>query len=83
LHNEGFINTYILKPEKMGGKKKLWVMYHHLKLTITAGLFLPVARWAMKEGTLATVRMCWVIAVLLISPYMRFYREAHSKQSQI
>jgi hypothetical protein len=29
------------------------------------------------------VRMCWVIAVLLISPYMRFYREAHSKQSQI
>jgi hypothetical protein len=67
----------------MGDKRKLWVGFHHIKLAITIFLYLPVAKWVMGGSALAAARMCWVIAILLISPYMRFYREVNSKQNQI
>ena len=72
----GFANTFILKPKKMGEKRKLWVGYHHLKLLLTLILYTPIGK--MFGGSLITLRMWWMISIILVAPYMRFYREKHT-----
>jgi hypothetical protein len=67
----------------MKEKRKLWVAYHHFKLAGTILLYLPLLKLVIGEAPLADLRMIWVVSIVLISPYMRFYREVHSHSNQI
>lgn len=65
----------------MGEKRKLWVGFHHLKLLLTVVLYTPLGK-VFGEG-LVSLRMGWMLAIIVISPYMRFYREKHSARIAI
>lgn len=67
----------------MGDKRKLWVGYHHLKLAITLLLYLPFGKMLMSGSALASLRMYWVLSIIVVSPYMRFYREVNSDKTRI
>jgi hypothetical protein len=67
----------------MGENRKLWVGYHHSKLAITLLLYLPIAKFFMSGEALATIRMLWVLSIIFISPFMRFYREKHTDSRRI
>jgi hypothetical protein len=67
----------------MGENRKLWVGYHHIKLAITLLLYLPIAKFIMSGATLATIRMLWVLSIIFVSAFMRFYREKHTDSRRI
>ena len=62
----------------MGEQRKLWIGYHHLKLLITISLWTPLAKLIFSEKILIDCRFYWMISIILVAPYMRFYREKHS-----
>jgi len=71
----GVVNMFILKPKTMGDKKKLWMSWHHIKFIITIVLFSPVYKYLLQDGDLVKVRFYFMCSCLLVSPFMRFYRE--------
>ena len=71
----GFVNTLLLKPKKMGERRKLWISWNHIKLLITLVLFSPIQKVIpLLSENLMYVRFYWLIAVVLLSPAARFYR---------
>ena len=66
----------------MGDKRKLWVGYHHLKLLVTPVLYSPLGNLIGESG-LINLRMLWILSIIIVSPFMRFYREKWSTQQPI
>ena len=60
----------------MGERRKLWVAYHHLKALTAVMLFSPLVKVLpiSVEGRI-DVQFYWIVMVLLLSPFARFYRE--------
>lgn len=61
----------------MGDKKKLWMSWHHIKFVITIALFSPLYKYLMSDNSLVNIRFYFMCACLIVSPFMRFYREYH------
>ena len=78
----GFINTFLLKPKRMGQDRKLWISWHHIKLLITLILFTPVFKYIpVLSGEVVNFRFYWIAALVLVSPAARFYREYFVKKN--
>ena len=60
----------------MGEKRKLWIGFHHLKLLTALVIFTPVVKHLplTLEGRI-DLQFYWMVAAILVSPFMRFYRE--------
>jgi hypothetical protein len=78
----GVVNMFLLKPKKMGDKKKLWMSWHHIKFIITIVLFSPVYKYLLQDGDLVKVRFYFMCSCLLVSPFMRFYREYYVAENK-
>jgi hypothetical protein len=58
----------------MGEKKYIWVGYHTLKLFLTILLYLPIPNLIISGATLASLRMYWVLSIIVVAPFMKLYR---------
>jgi hypothetical protein len=71
----GFINTFLLKPKKMGENRKLWISWNHIKLLVSLLVFLPTYKFIpVLNGEIINARFYWLLTMILISPAARFYR---------
>lgn len=60
----------------MGNHRKLWVAYHHLKLFTAFVLLTPISKFMpVSQETRIKINFFWLVSVLLLSPFFRFYRE--------
>jgi hypothetical protein len=68
----------------MGENKKLWISWHHLKLLITLILFSPIYKYIpVLSGEIVNARFYWMIALIILSPAARFYREHFVKKHEL
>lgn len=79
ISNVGFVNTFILKPkEKMQGDAKLWIGVHHTKLLLSSIILTPLLNFICSAQSAPTVRFYFVLFLVFLSPFMRFYREYYT-----
>lgn len=70
----GFINIYLLEPhQKMQSRARFWVGLTHIKLISTLLIIAPIFTVP------AAIRFYFVLCWLLLSPFLRFYREHWSE----
>ena len=60
----------------MGAKRQLWIGFNHLKLLTAVAIFTPLVKYLplSLEGRI-DLQFYWMIVAVVISPFMRFYRE--------
>lgn len=72
--------TFLLRPERMGENKNLWVSWHNIKLLVTLILFLPIYKFLPVLGSgIVTARFIWLVSLVFLSPIAKYYREHYSK----
>lgn len=63
----------------MGDQRKPWVGFHHLKLLTAAVIFTPVMSVVpLSSECKIDVQFYWMVIMLLLSPFARFYREHYT-----
>ena len=78
----GFVNFFILKPkEKLKEDRKLWIGLVHTKLVVGILIFTPVlqAIGGYSDKTYVAIQFYFLILFLIVSPFMRFYREHYTE----
>lgn len=79
----GFVNTLLLKPkENMKQQAKFWIGFHHVKLLLGVIILTPLLGMVASQGTVNYVRFVFVLLNLIVSPFMRFYREYHTEKNR-
>lgn len=75
------MNTFLLKPkDNMKQQAKFWIGFHHLKLLLGVIILTPLLGMVASPATVNHVRFAFVLVSLLVSPFMRFYREYHTEK---
>ncbi|KAM3130139.1 hypothetical protein pb186bvf_017742 [Paramecium bursaria] len=70
----GFSNLYILKPKTtMFEQSTQWIGIVHLKLLTSILLLTPILGYAIDNPI--NIQFWLVLLWLIVSPYLRFYRE--------
>lgn len=60
----------------MGEKRKLWLAYNHTKALTAIIIFTPLAKMLpITVEEKIDVQFYWMLIVLVLSPFARFYRE--------
>ena len=78
----GFINTFLLKPKKMGENRKLWISWNHIKLLVSLIVFLPTYKFIpILSEEIVNARFFWLFVMIFVSPAARFYREYFTKKN--
>jgi hypothetical protein len=79
----GFVNTFLLKPkETMKQQAKFWIGFHHLKLLLSIVILTPLIGLLAQPSTVNTIRFSFVLILLIVSPFMRYYREYHTEKNR-
>ncbi|CAK92722.1 unnamed protein product (macronuclear) [Paramecium tetraurelia] len=73
----GIVNIFLLKgKEKLKSKNKFWAGTLHLKAITTIIILTPLAKFISRDQQLVkAIQFYYVVAMLLLSPFLRFYRE--------
>jgi fucose permease len=88
----GFINTIILDPKtKMKGNASQWIGTTHTKLIssfkimIIIGLFImtPIFEYIVDEDTALAIRFYLCGLWIVVSPFLRFYRELWTEHHRL
>lgn len=60
----------------MGNARKLWKGFHHFKALTAILIFTPAVKMLpFKQTELINIKFYWMVTMLLVSPFARFYRE--------
>ncbi len=81
----GFVNTFLLKPkENLKEKRLFWIGLSHLKLVISLIVLTPLFSkiTGVSNQTNKAVKFYVVVAFLIISPVLRFYREYYTQYNK-
>ncbi|CAD8158165.1 unnamed protein product [Paramecium octaurelia] len=76
----GFINTILLDPNnKMKQQSKQWIGMMHTKLVLSIIVMTPIFNQIVDDHLALEIRFVFIVFWILISPFLRFYREAWSE----
>lgn len=79
----GFVNTFLLKPkDNMKDQAKFWIAFHHTKLLLSCIILTPIIGMMASPDGVNTIRFYFVVFNLIVSPFMRFYREFWTQKHQ-
>lgn len=79
--SSGYMMTFLLRPERMGENKNMWISFHHFKLLGTLILFLPIYKFLpILSSGIVTARFIWLVVLVFLSPIAKYYREHYAKQ---
>ena len=82
-HYAGTVNSIILKPkDNMKQQAKPWIGFHHLKLLLSIIILTPILGLAVSPANVNHTRFGFVLLNLIVSPFMRFYREYHTEKNR-
>mmetsp|Transcript_29789 Transcript_29789/g.34413 ORF Transcript_29789/g.34413 Transcript_29789/m.34413 type:complete len:150 (+) Transcript_29789:36-485(+) len=77
----GLVNTFVILQTKKNLPKenhKVWSMISHTKLLLTMIFFTPLCGMILSQENKVSVQFWLVASFVLISPFMRYYREYYT-----
>lgn len=61
---------------------KLWIGVHHTKLLLSSIILTPLLNLICPASSASAVRFYFVLFLIFLSPFMRFYREYYTEKNR-